>query len=54
MHRFNAYIPIDLFDRIKLLANFYKVPISKMMTQLLEIGYLKMLDQGGYDNEIND
>lgn len=51
MHRFNVYIPIELFERIKLMANFYKIHISKMMTQLLEIGYLKMLEQGGNDNE---
>ena len=47
MKIFKLYIPIELFDRIKLMAEFYKVSISKMMTHLLEIGYLKMLEQGG-------
>ena len=54
MRRFEFWLPIELFDRIKLLAHFYKIPISKMMIKILEIGYLKMLEQGGYDNEIND
>ena len=47
MKIFKLYIPIGLFKRIKLMAEFYKVSISKMMTHLLEIGYLKMLEQGG-------
>lgn len=44
MRRFDFNIPIELFDRIKLLANFYNIPISKMMIELLEIGYIDMLD----------
>ncbi len=52
MKIFKLYLPIDLFNRIKLMAKYYKVSISKTMTQLLEIGYLEMIKQGGYDNEI--
>ena len=44
MRIFKLYLPIDLFNRIKLMSNFYGVSISKMMTQLLEMGYLKMLE----------
>ena len=52
MRRFDFWLPIDLFNRIKLMANFYKLDISKMMIKLLEVGYLKMLEQGGRDNEV--
>ena len=44
MRRFNFYLPEELFERIKLLAKFYNVPITKIMTKLLEIGYIEMLD----------
>ena len=44
MRIFKLYLPIELFDRIKLMADFYQISISKMMTQLLEMGYLKMLE----------
>ena len=40
---FKLYLPIDLFDRIKLMSKFYRVSISKMMTELLERGYLEIL-----------
>ena len=40
---FKLYLPIDLFNRIKLMSKFYKVFISKMMTELLERGYLEIL-----------
>ena len=53
MRRFDFWLPIDLFNRINLLAKHYKVYTSKMMIQLLEMGYLKMIKQGGYDNEVN-
>ena len=49
MRRFDFNIPEELFNQIKLMANFYKVPVSKMMIQLLEIGYLGMLKMEGYD-----
>lgn len=52
MKIFKLYLPLDLFNRIKLMAKYYKVSISKTMTQLLEIGYLEMIKQGDYDNEI--
>ena len=44
MRRFDFWLPIDLFNRIKLMSKFYGVSISKMMTQLLEMGYLKMIE----------
>ena len=52
MRIFKLYLPIDLFNRIRLMAKHYKVHTSKMMIQLLEMGYLEMIKQGGYDNEI--
>ena len=54
MRRFNYYLPDDLFNRIKLLANKYNIPISKMMIKLLEIGYLRFLDIGGKISETNN
>ena len=44
MRIFKLYLPIDLFNRIKLMSKYYGIYISKMMTQLLEMGYLKMLE----------
>ena len=44
MRIFKLYLTIDLFNRIKLMSKFYGVSISKMMTQLLEMGYLKMIE----------
>lgn len=44
MKIFKLYLPIDLFNRIKLMSKYYEISISKMMTQLLEMGYLKMLE----------
>lgn len=43
MKRFNVYLPIELFERIKTLANFYHISISKAMVHLLEIGYLEFI-----------
>ncbi len=54
MRRFDFNLSEELFNRIKLMANFYKIPISKMMIQLLEIGYIEMLkmsNQEVYDNK---
>jgi len=51
MRRFDFNIPWYLFNQIKLMACFYKIPISKMMIELLEIGYLEMLKMEGYDNK---
>ena len=44
MRIFKLYFPIDLFNRINLMSKYYHVSISKMMTELLEMGYLKMLE----------
>lgn len=44
MRRFNFYLPEELFERIKLLAKFYNISITKLMVELLEIGYIDMLD----------
>lgn len=52
MRRFDFWLPIDLFNRIRLMATYYKTHTSKMMIQLLEMGYLEMIKQGGYDNEV--
>ena len=42
--RFNLYLPEELFERIKLLSKFYNMSITKLMVELLEIGYIDMLD----------
>lgn len=44
MRRFNFYLPKELYDRIKLMANFYQTSTTKMMIHLLEMGYLKILE----------
>jgi len=54
MHRFNCYLPIELFERIKLMASSFNLNISKMMIKLLELGYIKILEQGGHDNGIDN
>lgn len=54
MHRFNAYIPIELFNRIVLMAEHYGFNKSEMMVKLIELGYIKMLEQGGKINETNN
>lgn len=64
MRRFNLYLPEELFERIKLLSKFYNISITKLMVELLEIGYIDMLDtknkEGvkmkglGEENEDND
>lgn len=51
MRRFDFNIPEELFNQIKLMTNFYKVPVSKMTIQLLEIGYLEMLRMEDYENK---
>ena len=40
MRRFNLYLPVELFERIK----FYNISITKLMVELLEIGYIDMID----------
>ena len=44
LHWFNFYLPVELYDRIKLMAKFYQTSTTKMMVRLLEMGYLKMLE----------
>lgn len=54
IRRFDFNLKEELFNRIKLMADFYNIPVSKMMVQLLEIGYIEMLkmsNQGVYDNK---
>lgn len=51
MRIFKLYLPFELFDRIKLMAKFYNLSISKMMTQLLEMGYIKMLQNHNYKDD---
>jgi len=43
MKRFNFYLPDELYNRIKLMADFYNKPMSKIIVDLLEIGYLEKL-----------
>ena len=50
MRRFDFNIPEELFNQIKLMANFYNISISKMMIELLVLGYLEMLKEG-YENK---
>ncbi len=44
MRRFNFYLSEELFERIKLLSKFYNISITKIMVELLEIGYVEMLN----------
>lgn len=44
MRRFNLYLPEELFERIKLLTNYYNISIIKLMVELLKIGYIDMID----------
>ena len=44
MRRFDFNLREELFERIKLFSNFYNVSITKIMVELLEIGYIEMLN----------
>lgn len=44
MRRFNLYLSEELFERIKLLVKFYNISTTKLMVELLESGYIDMLD----------
>ena len=44
MRRFNFYLPEELFEWIKLLSKFYNISITRIMMELLEIGYVEMLN----------
>ena len=50
IRRFNLYLPVKLFERIKLLSKFYNISITKLMVELLEIGYI---DYDRYKKKIN-
>lgn len=41
MRRFEFWLPQELYDRIKLMAKYYNKPVSKIMIELLEIGYIR-------------
>ena len=45
MKRFNFYLPFELFDRVELMAKVYNISITKMIIELIEIGYIKMLEK---------
>lgn len=47
---FKLYLSVDLFNRIKLMSKYYGISISRMMTELLERGYLDMLKTNIKDN----
>ena len=54
MRRFDFNLIEVFLNRIKLMADFYNIPVSKMMIQLLEIGYIEMLKMSNlevYDNK---
>lgn len=53
MDRFNLKINKELLDRIKLMARYYKISTTKMIIQLLEIGYLKMIEKGDNNEKKN-
>ena len=44
MKKFNVYLPFELFERFKLMAKIYNKYITKMIFELLVIGYIKMLE----------
>lgn len=43
MKKFNVYLSFELFERVKLMSKTYNKSITKMMIELIEIGYIKML-----------
>ena len=45
MKKFNVYLPFELFERVKLMAEIYNISITKTMIELIEIGYIKMLEK---------
>ena len=44
MKKFNVYLPFELFERVKLMAKIYNKSITKMMVELIESGYIIMLE----------
>ena len=43
MKRFNFWLRLELFDRIKHMAKFNRCSVTEMMIELLEIGYIHKL-----------
>ena len=52
MRRFNFWLPEELFERIKLHSKFYNISITKIMVELLEIGYVEMLNTRKINNKV--
>lgn len=48
MRIFKLYLTFELFNRIKLMAKFYNLFISKMIKKLLETGYIEMIKNHNY------
>lgn len=44
MKKFNVYLSFELFERVELIAKTCNKSITKMMIELIEIGYIKMLE----------
>ena len=53
MRRFEILIPIDLYNRISIMANFFHMSRAKIIIRLLEIGYIEMLKGGSNEKEDN-
>lgn len=53
MRRFEFLIPIDLYNRISIMANFFHMSRAKIIIRLLEIGYIEMLKGGSDEKEDN-
>lgn len=51
MRRFNFCMPIDLYERIKIMAKKYGLLVTKMIIKILEIGYIKFLEFSQKDEE---
>lgn len=45
MKRINFYLSFELFDRVKFMVKVYNISITKMMIELIEICYIKMLEK---------
>lgn len=43
MKRFNFWLRLELFNRIKLEANIRRIPVSQMIIEMLELGYIEYL-----------
>ena len=54
MKRYEFYMPVDLFEKIKLLAKNNGLSTPKMMIKLLEIGYLKYIASKSNHREISE